>query len=374
MFLTRPLAEQREKQTLASYAAFSADSRGRAYAEPEDPYRTCFQRDRDRIIHSKAFRRLKGKTQVFVAHYGDHYRSRLDHSMEVAQLSRDVARMLNLNEDLAEAIGLAHDLGHTPFGHAGEEAMNQLLKPFGDRFEHNEQSRRIVDYFEEKKPDHPGLNLSFEVRDGLMKHRTTYDRPVATDTLMPSLEAQIVNIADEIAYSNHDIDDGLRAKILKIEDLKTLALWQAAERHVDPDQPFDLWVMAMISSLITLMVNDLAEETHRRIMAQGIKTIDQIYNTPEPLAGFSSEMAVGMEKLKAFLFKNFYQSPGVSSYNAEGKTVIHFLFTRLMADPKLLPEKFQERLKIEKPYLVVKDYIAGMTDKFALDLYQTLKT
>ncbi len=373
MFLTRALAEQREKQTLAPYAAFSADSRGRVYPEPEDPYRTCFQRDRDRIIHSKAFRRLKGKTQVFVAHYGDHYRSRLDHSMEVAQLSRDVARMLNLNEDLAEAIGLAHDLGHTPFGHAGEEAMNQLLKPFGDRFEHNEQSRRIVDYFEEKKPDYPGLNLSFEVRDGLMKHRTTYDRPVATDTLMPSLEAQIVNIADEIAYSNHDIDDGLRSQILKVDDLKTLALWQAAEKCVNRSMPFDLWVMAMISSLITLMVTDLAEETHRRITKHGIKTVDQIYETPAALAGFSPGMAVWMEELKAFLFKNFYQSPDVSSYNAEGKTVIRLLFTRLMDDFKLLPEKFQERLKIEKPYLVVKDYIAGMTDKFALELYHSLQ-
>ncbi|MFH0820385.1 MAG: dNTP triphosphohydrolase, partial [Candidatus Peregrinibacteria bacterium] len=289
MLFTREQVEQREKQTLAPYAAFAVESRGRQYSEPEDPYRTCFQRDRDRIIHSKTFRRLKGKTQVFVAHYGDHYRSRLAHSMEVAQLSRDIARMLNLNEDLAEAIGLAHDLGHTPFGHAGQDEMDALLKEFGDRFEHNEQSRRIVEFFEEKKPDYPGLNLSFEVLDGLIKHRTTYDLPKITDTLMPSIEAQLVNVADEIAYMNHDIDDGLRSQILKVKDLQKLALWQHAEKRVR-QMPFGLWVTAITSSFIMLMVNDLAENTHQLISKQGIQRLEDVYKTPEPLSAFSPSM------------------------------------------------------------------------------------
>ncbi len=372
MLFTREQVEQREKKTLAPYAAFAVESRGRAYPEPEDPYRTCFQRDRDRVIHSKAFRRLKGKTQVFVAHYGDHYRSRLDHSMEVAQLSRDIARMLNLNEDLAETIGLAHDLGHTPFGHAGQDEMNTLLEEYGDRFEHNEQSRRIVEFFEEKKPDHSGLNLSFEVLDGLIKHRTTYDRPQTTDTLMPSIEAQLVNIADEIAYMNHDIDDGLRAKILQIKDLQKLPLWQHAEKGVDKSIPFDLWVMAMISSLIKLMVNDLAENTNALIRGKKIKRLDDVYGTPDPLSAFSAPMQGWTEELKTFLFKNFYQSPSVAEYNKKGKAVIRLLFQKLMKDPKLLPEKFQERLAIEKSHVVVKDYIAGMTDNFALVLHDQL--
>ncbi|MFH1012856.1 MAG: dNTP triphosphohydrolase, partial [Candidatus Peregrinibacteria bacterium] len=232
MIFFREQIEAREKEILAPYAAFSVDSRGREHPESEDPYRTCFQRDRDRVIHSKAFRRLRGKTQVLVAGFGDHYRSRLAHSMEVAQIARAICRSLGLNEDLAEAVSLAHDLGHAPFGHAGQDEMNAILQEYGSRFEHNEQSRRIVELLEHKSPDYPGLNLSFEVRDGLIKHRTFYDNPPVTDTLMPSLEAQVANAADEIAYLNHDIDDGLRSGVLTLEAFDGLKLWESAKANV----------------------------------------------------------------------------------------------------------------------------------------------
>ncbi|QQR83354.1 dNTP triphosphohydrolase [Candidatus Peregrinibacteria bacterium] len=260
MLIKRAEIEKREAQYLAPHAVKSSESRGREYAEQEDEFRTCFQRDRDRIIHSKAFRRLRGKTQVFIAGYGDHYRSRLAHSMEVAQLSRDIARALGLNEDLAETIALAHDLGHTPFGHAGQDALHELMLPYGERFEHNEQSRRIVEFLEEKKVDYRGLNVTFEVKDGLLKHRTTYDQPLITDTLMPSLEAQVVNLADEIAYQNHDIDDVFRSGILTLGDFEPLAIWQRAKQTVDLTLSEPYLIRAMVSSLIQWMVNDLIQE------------------------------------------------------------------------------------------------------------------
>lgn len=373
MILTREQIEAREVESLAPYSLKCSESRGRTHAEPEDPFRSCFQRDRDRVIHSKAFRRLKGKTQVFVAHYGDHYRSRLDHSMEVAQFSRDIARTLNLNEDLAEAIGLAHDLGHTPFGHAGQDEMNLLMKEYGDGFEHNEQSRRVVEFLEKKKPAYRGLNLSFEVMDGLIKHRTAYDHPNAPDNLMPSLEAQVVNIADEIAYQNHDIDDGLRSGILTLEQLDRLAIWKRVKEKVDPTLNDPYLIPAMISGLISLMVDDLTGNTDRLIGKYKIQTVDQIYKTRHPLSGFSSQIQRESNDLKTFLYKNFYQSPGVAEYNKQGKQVIRFLFIAMMRDNTLLPKKIRQNPYEEKMHVMVKDYIVGMTDQFALDLYQSLK-
>lgn len=372
MLLKREDIEEREKQLLVSYAVKCSESRGRKASESEDPFRTCFQRDRDRVIHSKAFRRLKGKTQVFVAHYGDHYRSRLAHSMEVAQLSRDIARMLNLNEDLAETIGLAHDLGHTPFGHAGQDAMNEMMQEYGKGFEHNEQSRRVVEFLEVKKPTYRGLNLSFEVTDGLIKHRTTYDRPTSEDTLMPSLEAQIVNRADEIAYMNHDIDDVLRSGILKFEDFEGLSIWKRAKQSVDLslDQPF--LSSAMISALIRTMVEDLADHTLELVDKAGVKTVDDIYETADDLALFSYEIQAETDELKSFLHERFYTSPWVAEYNEKGKEVIRVLFKKMMEDSSLLPKKQQENPHNEEQYLLVKDYIAGMTDGFALSLYDKL--
>lgn len=373
MLLNRVKIENREEKFLAPYAVRAKKSRGRHFSEPEDDYRTCFQRDRDRVIHSKAFRRLKGKTQVFVAHYGDHYRSRLTHTMEVAQISRDIARRLSLNEDLAETIALAHDLGHTPFGHAGQETMNEIMKQYGGKFEHNEQSRRIVEFLEEKKPDFPGLNLTFEVRDGLIKHRTSFDNPHTNDILMPSLEAQIVNIADEIAYLCHDVDDGLRADILKIGDLDSLGLWKATKEKINSSLPKHFFISAAISGLISLMIGDLAQNTDRLICSSGIRNIDHVYKAPKELVRFSNDFFTNCAELKVFLFKNFYQSSGVAEYNKRGQEIINFLFKKIMADPALLSEKTQAKMEQEELHILVKDYIAGMTDQFAIDLYEKLK-
>jgi len=371
MILTRQQLEEREQKTLASYAVKSAESRGRTYPESEDPYRTVFQRDRDRIIHSKAFRRMRGKTQVFVAHYGDHYRTRLAHSMEVAQLSRDISRTLNLNEDLADTIALAHDLGHTPFGHAGQDEMNEIMKQYGEHFEHNEQSRRVVELLEDKKPDYAGLNLSFEVRDGLMKHRTTFDQP-GLDTLMPSIEAQIVNRADEIAYMNHDIDDGLRSGILKFEDFYGLRLWEKAKTRIDSSLGLEHRIMALISALISTMVDDLVANTDRLIREHDFKSVDDVNSVKDEIGRFSTEILSHTDELKAFLLKRFYLSDGVAEYNQKGKDVIRFLFEKLYARPRLLPTAHQPSNN-DPLCIVVKDYIAGMTDNFALDLYNELQ-
>ena len=373
MLLKREEIEEREKKTLAPYAVRSSESKGREFDESEDPYRTCFQRDRDRVIHSKAFRRLKGKAQVFVAHYGDHYRSRLTHTMEVAQLSRDIARMLNLNEDLAETIALAHDLGHTPFGHAGQETMDQLMKEHKKGFEHNEQSKRVVEFLEEKSLDYRGLNLTHEVRDGLIKHRTPFDQPISLDSRMPTLEAQIVNVADEIAYLNHDIDDGLRAGILKMEDLNNLVIWKKIQENVDQtlSQPF--LISAMISSLIGLMINNLAENTDRLIGEAKIDNIEQVYKSQKPLCSFTGDFKQNCNELKNFLYEHFYRSNGVAEYNIKGQNVISILFKKLMNNFDLLPEKIRKNPYGEETYILVKDYIAGMTDQFALDLYDKLK-
>lgn len=373
MILTREQLEEREKKALASYAVKSAESKGRDRKEQEDKYRTCFQHDRDRVIHSKAFRRLKGKTQVFVAHYGDHYRSRLTHTMEVAQLSRDLARMINLNEDLAETIALAHDLGHTPFGHAGQETMNALMKEYGEGFEHNEQSRRVVELLEEKKTEFPGLNLTFEVRDGLIKHRTSFDNPNPLDVTMPSLEAQIVNIADEIIYLTHDIDDGLRADIFDIEKLDDLLIWNAGKENVDQSIPVDFRISAMISHLISLMVENLAQNTNKNIEVANIENAEMVYKTKKPLAAFSQDFEKQCSDLKVFLYDNFYQSPGVAEYNVKGQEAIRFLFKKMMSNFDLLPEKVRRNPHEVDTHILVKDYIAGMTDQFALDLYEKIK-
>jgi len=373
MLLKREQIEKQEEKMLAPYAVRSISSQGREYKENEDAYRTCFQRDRDRVIHSKAFRRLKGKTQVFIAHYGDHYRSRLTHTMEVAQLSRDLARMLGLNEDLAETIALAHDLGHTPFGHAGQDTMNELMRDYGQGFEHNEQSRRVVEFLEEKSTDYRGLNLTFEVRDGLIKHRTPFDQPVALDVHMPSLEAQIVNVADEIAYLNHDIDDGLRAGILKREELNRLAIWKKVQANVDQTLPPPFLISAMISCLIGLMIGDLAHNTDQLIEASGVDDSDSVCNHPKSLAGFSNDFKKECDELKDFLYERFYRSNGVADYNIKGQNVIRFLFKKLMANFQLLPEKIRKNPHGEETHVLVKDYIAGMTDQFALDLYDELQ-
>lgn len=364
--------EGQELQFLAPYAVKSAESKGRTFSEKEDLYRTCFQRDRDRIIHCKSFRRLNGKTQVFISGYGDHYRSRLTHSMEVAQFSRDIARMLNLNQDLAEAIGLAHDLGHTPFGHAGQEAMNEVLAEHSSRFEHNEQSFHVVQELERKSDDYKGLNLSFEVLDGLLKHRTGYDRPEALDHFMPSLEAQIVNVADEIAYMSHDIDDGLRSGILTSEGLTHLEIWQFASTDKKPSKVQEIRQHHMVTSIMSLLVNDLANYTYGTVHEKGFTSVDGIYGYPHQLAQFSDKIGKMAVQLKEYLHSHFYSAPEVVKYNEKGKKVITSLFRTFYKKPELLTEKYLARLQNEEKYIVVKDYVAGMTDSYALDLYAKL--
>ncbi|MBN2307310.1 deoxyguanosinetriphosphate triphosphohydrolase [Candidatus Peregrinibacteria bacterium] len=370
MIIKREDLEGQELELLSPYAVRSAESKGRSTAEKEDPYRTCFQRDRDRIIHSKAFRRLNGKTQVFIAGYGDHYRSRLTHSMEVAQFGRDIARMLNLNQDLAEVIGLAHDLGHTPFGHAGQEALNEVMETYGAHFEHNEQSFRVVHELEKKSEKYKGLNLSFEVLDGLLKHRTQYDRPRAFDHLMPSLEAQVVNIADEIAYQSHDIDDGLRSGILNEKELLTLDISrQSAAKRIHSKDP-EIRKRHLLTSIMSLLVNDLAGHTNEKIKKLGIQTVEDVYAHNGQIAQFSDSVYRMAVQLKDYLYEHFYNAKEVKKYNEKGKRIITKLFRFFYEKSENLPDSFQAMLDSEERYVVIKDYIAGMTDSYATELYK----
>lgn len=367
MLRKREDIEKQELDILADYAVKSSDSKGRQYPEKEAPDRTCFQRDRDRIMYSKAFLRLRGKTQVVLASHGDHFRTRMDHTQYVASASRSIAQSLGLNQDLAEAIALAHDLGHTCFGHEGESALNEMMKKYKSRFEHNGQSLWIVEKLEKKSKNYDGLNLTFEVRDGIDKHRTIYDNPQSRNSLMPSLEAQIVNIADEIAYNFHDLDDGLRAEVFSREDLDGLQIWQVAKETLE-DGDSDL-PMNIRSKIMELMISDLTQTTSANLKVNNIHSAQDVYNHPQELAHFSDLMRKRIDELKAFLFDRFYKSDDVRSYNEQGKKIITFLFEKFYNEPELMPYEFKDKLGSEEKHIVVKDYIAGMTDGFAITLY-----
>lgn len=347
--------------SLAPYAVRHCDGLGREYAEKEDETRFPFQRDRDRIIHTQAFRRLKGKTQVFIASKGDHYRTRLTHTMEVAQISRDMARTLGLNEDLAECIALAHDLGHTPFAHAGENAMREEMEKHGGTFEHNLQSFRIVTLLEERTSHYKGLNLCKEILDGLMKHRTAFDRHAHKTQRAPSLEASVVNLADEIAYTAHDIDDGMRAEMLKLPKLRSLALFAEAETKANEGGT------EVRGSIIHLLVMDAYGETERRIAAHGIQTLDDVYAAKTDVVAFSLTMQEKLAELREFLASNFYFASPVRKASEEGAAIIHTLFKRFMESP---PEKVLILAKKtgSQMHEAIKDYIAGMTDEFAMEM------
>ena len=350
---------QAANTVLAPYAVPIQGTLGRERPEEEDTTRFPFQRDRDRIIHTQSFRRLKGKTQVFVTGEGDHYRTRLTHTMEVAQLSRDIARALSLNEDLAESIALAHDLGHPPFGHAGEEALDAWMITQGSEFEHNLQSYRIVTVLEEHSELHTGLNLNTEVLEGLLKHRTPHDHPNVELIRAPTLEAQIVNLADEIAYTGHDTDDGLRAKLFSADDMKMIPLVKDAARLAD------VRGTSLRGSLIRLLVTDLYTETEKRIQEKGIENLQNVYEATEELAGFSPSMRAELQKLRAFLWDNMYMHESVLKRSNEGKEVIIELCTRYAIAPteKILALEIQNG---EGLVTAIKDYVAGMTDEFAL--------
>jgi dGTPase len=368
---------------LAPYAADEIDGRGRRFDEPPSTYRGEYQRDRDRIIHSTAFRRLMYKTQVFVNHEGDLYRTRLTHSLEVTQIARTVARALGLNEPLVEAISLAHDLGHTPFGHAGQDALNACMRDFGG-FEHNLQSLRVVDELEAKYADFPGLNLTFETREGILKHCSAKNARALGDVgerflnrQQPSLEAQLVNIADAIAYNNHDVDDGYRAGLLGFDQLREQPLFgqhadavQAAYPALDDRR----LIYETIRRMIGHVVNDLIETTIAAIHELAPSSIDDIRRHDRTLVAFSDEVGAEHAALKQFLRANLYRHDQVSRMNDETKLVITRLFERYLDDPGLMPPWFADRA-VNGPdgkARVVADYIAGMTDRFAMAEHERL--
>lgn len=373
----RNLYYQFENKWLAPYAQHSRYSRGRDYQEPTHPIRTPYQRDRDRIIHCRAFRRLEYKTQVFITHEGDHYRTRLTHTMEVAMISRSIARALRLNEDLTEAIALAHDVGHPPFGHSGEEALQKLMKDHGG-FEHNTQSLRIVEELETKYPDFNGLNLTWEVREGIAKHRSTYDRPQAGRFLpdkQPTLEAQIVNVADEIAYNNHDLDDGLESGLITYKDLKDIAIWQEAyakvcAEHQKTDDEIKRYYT--IRSLINTQVKEVLAQTKRNIRKHKVKTLTDIRNAPEEILSFSPQLRKKNKELKDFLFSNLYTNYQVNRMNHKALLVIRELFHTYVNNPRLLSPTTRAKLKHTPLARVICDYIAGMTDRYAFKEHKKL--
>jgi dGTPase len=370
--------KQYEKKILAPYACFSSESRGRQYAQKEHPLRTVFQRDRDRVIHSAAFRRMEYKTQVFVNHEGDHYRTRLTHTIEVAQISRSVARTLGLNEDLAEAIALVHDLGHTPFGHSGEEVLNDLLADFGG-FNHNCQSLRVVDFLERRYPEYPGLNLTYEVREGIAKHETT-SQPIYPEIFppgeKPTLEASLVDIADAIAYNSHDIDDGLSSGILKWEMLDDIPLWLemlAASKKMYPELDEDHRRYSMVRLLVNRQATDLIENTIKNIERENIVSLQDVRNSKRVLIAFSGEFKGKIESLKKFLSEQMYHHPHLVEMSQQAEEVIRTLFDRYKNNPEKLHGKYKLRLKEEPTELIIADFIAGMTDRYAYRMYDEVK-
>ena len=379
---------------LAPFACHASQSRGRRFPEPEAPTRSVYQRDRDRIVHSSAFRRLVYKTQVFLNHEGDLFRTRLTHSLEVAQLGRSIARTLGLNEDLVEAIALAHDLGHTPFGHAGQDALNSCLKalgPQGDEpeaavvvgFEHNLQSLRVVDRLEERYPSFDGLNLTFETREGILKHcsRADAERLALVDATgvtrrfleggSPSLEAQLCNLADEIAYNAHDIDDGVRSGLLSLEQVAEVPLFerfrqQALRAH--PKLAGRRLLFESIRLMLSQQVYDVIDTTRERIATSGVQSVDEVREA-NPLVAFSESMRAESTELKRFLFRNLYRHPQVMETTDRAAVVVKDLFAFLMAHPEEIGE---ERASTSSLPRVVADYIAGMTDRFAIREHERL--
>ncbi len=363
------------EEGLADYATKSRNSRGRKYPEEEHPYRSIYQRDKDRIIHSTAFRRLEYKTQVFVNHEGDYYRTRLTHTIEVAQISRCLARALNLNEDLTEAIALAHDLGHTPFGHSGEEALSKLMEGHGG-FEHNIQALRVVDVLERRYPNFPGLNLSWEVRESILKHNAS--REVSGEFNpgeKPLLEAQIVDKADSIAYDTHDLDDSLKAGLINEETLRGVELWRHAAEKVASkwtNLDSDSRRAQTIIFLINLQVTDLIENTQRRLKELKIKGTGDVRRCPQPVADFSPEISGKKRELEKFLNENVYMHYRVARMADKARRFVEELFKAFVANPKQLPPDFQAWVEKVGIHRGVCDYIAGMTDRYAQDEYLRL--
>jgi len=379
--LLRSDMQQREERELAPYAIRSAQSRGRREKEEDQAfragYRGLYQRDRDRIIHSRAFRRLEYKTQVFVNSEGDHYRTRLTHTIEVSQISRTVARVLRLNEDLVEATALAHDLGHTPFGHSGEDALRTLMKDHGG-FEHNDHGLRVVDKLESRYPNYEGLNLTYEIRESFAKHTTRHDRPTCSDfnpDESPLLEAQVIEAADEIAYNNHDLEDGLTAGIITLEDLEDVRLWAEAFHWIGkriPDAPRKIRIYQTITTLINLLTTDLMENSFKSLSAHNINSPADVRQTPVRLITFSEDMQRKKLQLEEFLMARVYHHYRVARMASKARRFIEDLFGEYTSDISQLPPEYQNWAEKEGVERAVCDYIAGMTDRHAQDEYKRL--
>jgi len=370
--------ELRERRTLAPFAQFSSDTRGRKFKEAPPEWRTEYQRDRDRVIHSRAFRRLEYKTQVFLNGTGDHLRTRLTHTIEVAAISRNIARALRLNEDLAETIALAHDLGHSPFGHSGEQALNTLMKSHGG-FEHNRQSLRIVEELEQKYPAFRGLNLTWEAREGLVKHYTAFDHPSQRpgfEARSSSLEAQVANLADEIAYYSHDLDDGLESDLLSEKQLRgDVKLWSLADRAVRrvhgalADESRRYFI---IRCLIDRQVSDVVATTMERLRAAGVNSADDVRLQPRPLVQYSAERRKLNLDLREYLYENLYFNPVVHEPNVRAVKMLEDLFHTYLKRPAELGEQARKRIRKDGLHRVVCDYVAGMTDRYAMEEHARL--
>ena len=375
---TRTELEAIERHTLAPYAQFSSDTHGRAHKETSPPWRTEYQRDRDRVIHSRAFRRLEYKTQVFLNGPGDHLRTRLTHTMEVAAIARGIARALRLNEDLTETIALAHDLGHSPFGHRGEHVLDRLMKKHGG-FEHNRHSLRVVEELEQKYPGFPGLNLSWEVREGLIKHFTHYDHPskrAGFNAKNSSLEAQVANLADEITYYSHDLDDGLDAKLLDEDDLnKNVRVWNLAARKVKREFGVlddECRRAFIIRTMIDGQVRDVVETTEKAILKSGVNSADEVRLRTRAFVQYSPERRALNQEMRKYLYQNLYFSKSVDEANTRAVRMLEELFNYCIAHPKEVGGQSSRRAPKVGWHRAVCDYIAGMTDRYALQEYRRL--
>jgi len=376
MQVTRESFEKLEEQSLAPYAVHSSKSKGRFFQEDEPDYRTCFQRDRDRILHTTAFRRLEYKTQVFINHEGDYYRTRLTHTLEVVQTGRTIARALGANEDLVETICMAHDLGHPPFGHSGERVLARLMRDYGG-FDHNRQSFRIVTKLEKRYPEFDGLNLSWEVLEGMVKHETEYDRSDAKDfdpDLRGDLEAQITNVADELAYTAHDLDDGLRSGMITPEMLSEVEIWEIVLDDLNcRNQPVDDMLRhRIIRRLIGMNITDQITATDQRLNLSKARSVDELQRLPYNVVGFSEDMARRNRQLKDFLFNNLYRHYRVMRMATKAEQIVSRIFEAYHAEPAMLPTHIQSQAEERGLERTICDYIAGMTDRFAIDEYQKL--
>jgi dGTPase len=376
MFFTRQELEAIEDQRLAAYGVRCKNSKGRVYPEEEPEYRTAYQRDRDRILHTTAFRRLEYKTQVFINYEGDYYRTRLTHSLEVSQIGRTMARALGANPDLTEAICLAHDLGHPPFGHNGEVTLARLMKDHGS-FDHNRQSLRIVTKLERRYQDFPGLNLTWEVREGIVKHESEYDISDASEynpDLRGHLEAQITNTADELSYTTHDLDDGLRSGMINASMLEGISLWEILVESVGWHGPEldDLSRHRMIRNLIDMEVSDMIHSTDQRLRESGVRSVEELQSLSFNVVGFSEEMHLRNRQLKDFLYNNLYRHYRVVRMAVKAERIINDLFRAYQQEPAILPRHVQEGVEEHGLERTICDYIAGMTDRFAVEEYQKL--